>query len=287
MRVAYVSCMELPEPDIDERPLVEGLIAAGHEAVVAAWDDPDVDWAGFDVAVVRATWNYIDDVEAFAAWIDRVDGLTRLLNPASTMKWNLHKGYLRELRAGGVPIVPTAFFECGASENMFFLCGSRGWERIVVKPTVGAGSFGTRSFDLNADEGHAAQLYFDEMVAQRDMMVQVFMESVNTVGETALIVIDGELTHAIEKKPRFDDQDAQVLLRETISDEMHGMVDRVLDAAGKDSLYARVDVMPAADGSLVLSELEMLEPSLFFPYCADAVGVMVRGVERWLSPTQS
>jgi len=106
------------------------------------------------------------------------------------------------------------------------------------------------------------------------------MESVNSVGETALIVIDGELTHAIEKRPRFDDQDESVLLREEISDEMRAFAARVLDAAGKECLYARVDVMPDADGGLVLSELEMLEPSLFFPYCAAAMDVFVRGLER-------
>ncbi len=118
------------------------------------------------------------------------------------------------------------------------------------------------------------------MVSERDMMIQVFMDSVETVGETALIVIDGLLTHAIEKRPRFDDQEECVLLRDTISDEMREIADQVINAAGKEHLYARVDVMPGSEGKLLLSELEMLEPSLFFPYCEDAVGVMVRGVER-------
>lgn len=280
MRVAYVSCRVLPEADIDERPLIDGLMSAGHDAVVVAWDDPSVDWAGFDVAVVRATWNYIDDLEAFKAWIDRVDGLTTLLNPAETMRWNLHKGYLRELRSAGVPIVPTAFFEAGGAENMFLLCATRGWERIVIKPTVGAGSFGARSFDLNADEGDAAQRYFDEMIAQRDMMVQEFMESVNTVGETAIVVIDGTLTHAIEKRPRFDDQDESVLLREVITDEMRDIAELTLSAAGREALFARVDVMPDPDGVLMLSELEMLEPSLFFPYFPQAIDTFIKGLER-------
>lgn len=280
MKVAYVSCVELPEPDIDEGPLVGALIGAGHEVVVAAWDDPSVDWAGFDVAVVRATWNYYEDLEGFRAWIDRVDGVTKLLNPAATMRWNLHKGYLLELEAGGVPIVPTSFFEMGEMVDVGAVCRDRGWGRIVIKPTVGAGSFGARAFDLEGGEGEAAQAFMDSMIGERDMMVQEYMESVDTVGETSLVVIDGELTHAIEKKPRFDDQDESVLLREVITDEMRGMVERVLGVAGRDYLYARVDVMPADDGSLVLSELEMLEPSLFFPFCNDAVGVIVRGIEK-------
>ncbi len=280
MRIAYVSCVELPEPDIDEQPLVEGLRAAGHDALVAAWDDSSVDWSGFDVAIVRATWNYIDDVDAFAAWIGRVDRETVLINAASTMKWNLHKEYLRDLESAGVQIVPTEFVRAGGTMDVAQLAEQRGWDRIVIKPTVGAGSFGTRSFKLSDGESDSAQAFFDQMIAQRDMMIQVYMESVETVGETALIVIDGRLTHAIEKRPRFDDQDEQVLLRESITDEMREIADQVISAAGKEHLYARVDVMPGNDGKLLLSELEMLEPSLFFPYCEDAVGVMVRGVER-------
>lgn len=283
MRIAYVSCMALPEADIDERPLIEALIGAGHDAVVVAWDDDSVDWAGFDLALVRATWNYAQQIDAFGAWIDRVSALTTIVNPIETLKWNLHKEYLRELHEQGVSIIPTAFVDCGAEVSVAQIAMDDGWGKIVIKPTVSAGSFGTRVFDLDAGEGESAQSFFDEMIASRDMMIQRYMASVDTVGETALIVIDGELTHAIEKRPRFDDQDEEVYLRETISDEMRAFAKQVLDAAGMDCLYARVDVMPDDDGQLVLSELELLEPSLFFPHYPRAVEVFVRGVEKRIS----
>lgn len=280
MRIAYVSCAELPEPDIDERPLVDGLISAGHDAVVAAWDDESVDWAGFDLVVVRATWNYAHHVDAFVAWIDRVDGVTKLLNSAMTMKWNLHKGYLRGLSEGGVPIIPTAFVDQGMDASVAEIAESEGWGKIVIKPTISAGSFGTKVFDLDAGDGESAQAFFDEMIAQREMMIQKFMNSVDTIGETAMIVIDGELTHAIEKRPRFDDQDEEVYLRDEISDEMRSFAAGVLDACGMEYLYGRVDVIPGDDGEMLLSELELLEPSLFFPYSSRAVDVFVRGVEK-------
>lgn len=287
LRIGYVSCLELPEPDIDEKPLVEAIEAAGHEAVVVAWDDPGVDWGSLDVAVVRATWNYAHAVEAFAEWIDRVDGQTKLLNDAETLKWNLDKRYLLELEEKGIAIVPTAFFDRGERKSIGDVAGSRGWGKIVVKPVVSAGSFGTRVFDLEGGELEQAQMFFDEMVARRGMMVQVFMDSVETVGETAIVMIDGELSHAIEKRPRFDDQDEQVFLRETISDEMRSVAERVLEAAGRETLYARVDVMPGSDGSLVLSELELLEPSLFFPQFPSAREVLVRGIEKHVECTHS
>jgi hypothetical protein len=284
MKIAYVSCKTLPESDIDEQPLVQGLLQAGHDASVAAWDDASVDWASYDAALIRATWNYAQHLDAFRDWLRRVDGQTTLINPLDTLTWNLHKGYLRELEAAGVPITPTAFFDRGESGSVLSVCEQRGWARIVIKPTVSAGSYGTRAFDLCRGEAGAAQAFFDEMTAQRDMMIQRYIPSVDTVGETALVVIDGTLTHAIEKRPRFDDQDEEVYLRESISDDMRAFARQVLDAAGKDTLYARVDVFPGEDGALMLSELELLEPSLFFPHFPDAVGVFVHGVEKRLAP---
>jgi len=125
------------------------------------------------------------------------------------------------------------------------------------------------------------------MVVQREMMIQRYIPSVDTVGETSLIMIDGELTHAIEKRPRFDDQDEEVYLRDPISDEMREIASKVIAAANKGHLYARVDVIPGDDGLLMLSELEMLEPSLFFPHCLQAVEVFVKGVEKRMAAAQS
>ena len=38
----------------------------------------------------------------FLAWAERTSALTRLVNPVAVIAWNSHKGYLRELAAGGV-----------------------------------------------------------------------------------------------------------------------------------------------------------------------------------------
>ncbi len=280
MKIAYISCAALPEPDIDEQPLVDALYAAGHDASVAAWDDPSVDWSQYDLAIVRATWNYALHVDAFAAWLERVDSQTTLVNPYETLTWNLHKGYLQTLCDAGVAIIPTRFAQQGESASVAAIAEDEAWSKIVIKPSVSAGSFGTKCFDLGQGEQVAAQAFFDEMNAQRDMMIQRYMPSVDTQGETALIVINSQLTHAIEKRPRFDDQDEEVYLREHISDEMRELATKVLDAAGQEHYYARVDVIPDDDGTLMLSELELLEPSLFFPYAPHAIDAFVGGLEQ-------
>ncbi len=285
MKIAYVSCVNLPEPDFDEQPLISALVELGHKTQIAGWDDPSVDWSSFDVALIRAPWNYAWHLDAFRDWITHASAQTRFINPPETLTWNLHKGYLSQLRASGIAIVPTVFFDRGTTASVASVCEHHGWSRIVIKPTISAGSFGTRAFTIGTlDE---AQSFFDEMIAQREMMIQRYIPSVDTVGETAIVVIDGIITHAVEKRPRFHDQAEQVFLRDSISEEMHDIAGRVMAAAGKDHLYARVDVIPDDDGSLLLAELEMLEPSLFFPHFPEAVGVFVRGLEKRLAATYS
>lgn len=282
MLIAYVSCLKLPEPDPDQRPLVEALQASGHRVEVVAWDDPGVDWSRYDVALPRATWNYPDHASAFMDWTDRVASRTRLLNSPQVVRWNMHKGYLRHLEAKGVPVIPTAYLDKGDDADLDALSASRGWDKIVIKPCVGCGSKGTRVFTLSEDRA-GASAYLASSLVKQDMMVQRYMEQVDREGETALIVIDGQLTHAVEKKPRFHGQDESVSLRDSVSGAQRDFAKRVLDAAGREYLYARVDVIPDDDGGMLLSELEMIEPSLFFPQFPAAVGVFVRGVERMMS----
>lgn len=58
MRVALVTCLNIPEPDLDEDRLLAALCAGGIDARTLAWDDPAARPAEFDLCVLRSTWNY-------------------------------------------------------------------------------------------------------------------------------------------------------------------------------------------------------------------------------------
>ena len=136
-RVALATCAEWPELWLDDHPLVAALRARGVAGVPCIWDDPDVDWAGFPLVAVRSTWDYTTQRAAFLAWAERVAAVTTLANPLPVLRWNSHKGYLRDLAAAGVPVVPTVW----ASEviDLAAVLDERGWSRAVVKPAVSAG----------------------------------------------------------------------------------------------------------------------------------------------------
>lgn len=267
VRVALATCATLPEPDIDEAPLLEAFRAMGAEADTLAWDDPDADPAAFDVVCLRATWNYPERAAEFLAWLDRAAGVSRLFNPPAVVRANIDKRYLRDLASKGIPIIPTAFAGPGEKIDLGAVCDRRRWTDIVIKPAVGAGSFLTERF-AETDRARA-QSFLDTHAADRPMLIQRFMPSVATTGERAVVTIDGKVSHAVHKHPRFA-ADEEKVEGVALADDERVFAERVLELLGPETLYARVDLLRDDDGSLLLSELELIEPSLFFPFDDDA-----------------
>ncbi|MGE3171445.1 MAG: RimK family alpha-L-glutamate ligase [Planctomycetota bacterium] len=281
IRAALITCRALPEPDFDEAPLLAALAAAGVRAVPVAWDDPTARLGDFDTAVLRSCWNYHEDPAAFARWIDATAAATRLLNPPAALRWNLHKGYLLELERRLVRIVPTALVRADGvapgAASFAATMAARGWDDAVVKPAISAGSARTRRFARA--ETAAAQAFLQDNLRRGDMLVQQFQPTVGTHGERSLVWIDGAFTHSIRKEPRFAGQD-EAVTPAAIEPADLAFAERVLAAAPLDLAYARVDLMHDADGAPMLSELELLEPSLFFPQCPPAAARFAAMVAR-------
>jgi glutathione synthase/RimK-type ligase-like ATP-grasp enzyme len=278
MRVVLASCKVLPEPDPDEALLVEALRAAGVDAEVLAWDDDDAPFARADLVVLRSTWNYYADVGAFLAWVERTAGATRLLNPAGIVAANVRKTYLRDLAARGVDVVPTEFVRAGERCDVARLMDDRGMSRVVVKPVVSAGSFRTESF--TRERARAAQTFLDDLVRDRDAMVQRWMPAVETYGERSLVWIDGRITHAVRKSPRFAGGVEQVSGAMPIEDRERAFAEEVLAPWADSLLYGRVDIIRDEDDVLRVMEVELVEPSLFLTQSPAALDRFVRAIVR-------
>jgi glutathione synthase/RimK-type ligase-like ATP-grasp enzyme len=257
MRVALATCAEVPAGDEDAPAMIGALAARGVEASPAIWDDESVDWAGFDLVVVRSTWDYPDRRKEFLAW---AESLPHVLNAPDVLRWNTDKRYLESLPG----TVRTEFLEPGAPftapETPF-----------VVKPSVGAGSIGAARYD--AGDARAAAHVGRLHEAGKTVMVQPYLDAVDHHGEVALLYLGGELSHAVRKEAlltRVGEAGAGLYLEERISATQPASEDlelgeRVLAAVPFDRaglLYARVDLLP---GPVVL-ELELTEPSLFLGY---------------------
>jgi glutathione synthase/RimK-type ligase-like ATP-grasp enzyme len=260
--VGVVTCRPLPEPDPDESLLMDALGAAGLAPSLLAWNAPQSDPGNFDLCVLRSCWDYHLAPRDFLQWAERAAERSRILNPIEVVRWNLHKGYLRQLESGGVPIVPTAWVGAGQRAVLEELMISRGWEDVVIKPAIGAGSHMTRRIGIAGAAGHGQQ-FLEEVAACGDALIQPFLESVVSSGERAIVWIDGKFTHQVVKRPRYHGDDEQVSAAGQPADGDLELAQRALDEVDSDLLYARVDIVDDAQGRPVISELELLEPSLF------------------------
>ncbi|MBB5804402.1 glutathione synthase/RimK-type ligase-like ATP-grasp enzyme [Saccharothrix ecbatanensis] len=261
MKVLFATCAALPAGDGDDDALVDALADVGVHASWTAWGTP----VEADLVVLRSTWDYPERLPEFLAWCDSEP---TLVNPASVVRWNVDKTYLVGLADAGVPVVPTAVAKPGFTD----------WPdgEFVVKPTVGAGSRGALRVTAGDHETAAAHLATLDVPA----LVQPYQANVDAVGETAMVFLGGQYSHAFTKgamltaDAEFDESGLYVVERlsgAAPSAAQRRVAEDVMDAAAaltglrrNDFLYARVDLVPGADGSPLLLELELVEPSLGF-----------------------
>lgn len=266
MKLALATCAEHPDLIEDDQQLRKSLAERGADVTAAVWDDPEVDWAAFDLVLIRSTWDYFRRVEEFLAWVDRVSAVTRLENPANLVRWNVHKEYLEELQTRGVPVVPTELLRQGSAHELGKIMRRRGWGEAVVKPAVSAGSEGTIRLALREAEEHQAHL--EGLLAWGDVLVQPFVESVTQGGERSLIFFDGRYSHGLKKQAapgdfRVQPQFGGIITPDQPPQRVKDLARSILEAAEVEPLYARVDLVRIGE-KWKLIELELIEPLLFF-----------------------
>jgi len=279
MRVGLVTWEGLPLLSPDDHQLVESLSRRGVHAGPLVWSDPTVAWAEYDLVVVRSTWDYHRRIAEFLAWLARVDRLTRVFNPARTIRWNSDKTYLRDLDRAGVPTVPTVW---GSQvRSVAEALRARGWDRAVLKPSVSANAEGT---SLASRETEASnEDAFLRLRGRGEVLIQPYMPGVDDPGEHSLVFLDGRYSHAAVRRPALSPgsvlQDGLPVHPTSAERET---AEAAVSATPTPTLYARVDLVADRDGRPHVNELEAIEPALYLgsdPGSADrfASAILRRG----------
>lgn len=263
----------------------------GTEVAIADWRDDRVDWSNADLVVIRSTWDYHRHPLEFLTWIEGTAARTRVCNGADAVRWNHDKRYLLDLARAGLPTVTTAVLEPGVGPDAVGAAvastATSPGGGVVVKPTISAGSrdtarYGGSQVDRDRAVRHAGAL----LDAGRAVLVQPFVDTVDSYGETAVVYFDGERSHAVRKGPMLragDDPDTDRTPSEELSPRVPtpaeiDVGDRVVgwltDRFGS-LLYTRVDLLDSPAGPVVL-EVEVIEPALF---CELAAGSLERFAE--------
>src|SRR5690606_3115803 len=176
--------------------LQRALDGAGVEVVPTPWTAHVDDASGlreFACVLPLLAWGYHHDAarwqRACATW--EREGLP-LANPARVLAWNTDKRYLRELAERGVAIPPTIFADGLSRELVERAFADTGADELIVKPAVSGGAWKTRRLRrgdaVDAEEGMA-------------MLLQPYLPTIETHGETSLLYFGGRLSHAVNKRP--------------------------------------------------------------------------------------
>lgn len=263
----------MPVPDAESDVLIAALAERGVRAALVPWTG-DHDWAATPLVVCRTPWDYVGRSEEFLAWTRATAAVTRLLNPAGLIAWNLHKRYLVELAERGVPSLPTVVLTPGSSTaaRSAALGGDGDGDELVIKPAISGGAWGTIRTTAGSDE---ARDHLAGLLKDADALVQPYLPEVES-GEVSLILFAGVLSHAVRKTPAAGDFRVQGEHGGTVAPHEPTAAERevarlVLDALPWAPAYARIDLVTTPAGPLLM-EAELIEPELFLHTDPGAAG---------------
>lgn len=292
-RIALVTCEQFPNLDADDAVLIDALAKEGLTASIEIWDDKTVVWSSFDLVIIRSTWDYAPRRNEFVQWAKSVPNLA---NAAHIIEWNTDKYYLKDLGEAGIEIVrtlwldPNRHFRSQAIHTRLPAFGD-----YVIKPSISAGAQDTARYQgVTAKARGEAILHVRDLLREgKHVMIQPYLTQVDSEGETSLIFIDGQFSHAVRKTAMLSRGDApgetyqqEELALEGADLSYLDFAENVMTVArktinnGENFLFARVDLIPSDEGQPVLLELELTEPTLFFGVHPGAEELFAKAVAK-------
>jgi glutathione synthase/RimK-type ligase-like ATP-grasp enzyme len=244
--------------------LQKALDGAGIKAVPTPWtahlDDAST-LRAYRCVLPLLVWGYHHDAmrwqHACATWTR--EGVA-LHNPAQVLAWNTDKRYLQALADQGVAIPETVFTDQLSSALIERIFAETHADELIIKPAISGGAWKTRRLrrgdDVEENNGEW-------------MLIQPYLPTIETEGETSLLYFGGRLSHAVNKRPvagEFRIQEefgGQYRLLSEVPTGALALAERVLQAIDQPLLYARIDMLPDAQGRWLLMEAELIEPDFY------------------------
>jgi hypothetical protein len=272
----------------DERLLEAELQRRGVRVQWKAWGQ-GIDQDGSCIYVIRSTWDYPLDCEAFLSYLRRIESKREsnviLLNSLVAVEWNSNKAvYLPRLRDEfQVDIVPTEIAVANKASLPDLLQRNEQDYAVVLKLAITNSGTGlvvvpARSA-VPAESLHGGAAY----------LVQPLLDSIFTHGEISTMFFNGEFSHAVLKRPPTRTNSNREKLEVRCHEEEGGTTqpyhipadsnllvnaNRLIDIlrslfGARGIVFVRLDYM-FIDGRYFLSEVELIEPSMYLVHSADA-----------------
>lgn len=269
----------------EDQLVLEALEKKGLKTAKIAWSDSSFDWSSTKCALFRTTWDYAEKFVEFSDWLMEVSIQTKLINAYDLIVWNLDKHYMNDLKEAGINIVETYFIQPNDKRTLQNIHEELGWENTVLKPAISAAAKDTYRLEANNLADHESK--FRELIKGEAMMLQPFQNSVVERGEISLMMIGDQYTHAVLKVARSGDFRVQDDFGGSVHEYKPTQAEIDLAIASVHActpkpLYARVDMINDNDGKPAISELELVEPEMWFRRNEQAADLLAEEVKKLL-----
>jgi glutathione synthase/RimK-type ligase-like ATP-grasp enzyme len=270
----------------EDRLVMDGLEKLNLRTIKKDWNDTNFNWSSTKSAIFRSTWDYFDQFSNFRNWLELVKEQCYLINPYEQINWNLDKHYLLDLQKLDLPIVESVFVSKKTQLNLETISKSKNWKDIVIKPTISGAA--RHTYHLKNHEIKKFQDKWLSLTNNEDFLVQEFQKNILSTGEIAVMIFGGEYSHSVLKKAKKGDFRVQ--------DDFGGSVEiinpstKIIELAEKTvkslktmPLYARVDIIFDNGSNPVISELELIEPELWFRFKEESAYKLAEIVKDFLN----
>ena len=266
--------------------VIEGLEKLNLKTIKKDWNDTNFNWSSTKSAIFRSTWDYFDQFSNFRNWLDIVKDQCYLINPYEQINWNLDKHYLLDLQKLDLPIVESIFVSKKTQLNIETISKSKNWKDIVIKPTISGAA--RHTYHLKNDEIKKFQYKWLSLTNNEDFMVQEFQKNILSSGEIAVMLFGGEYSHSVLKKAKKGDFRVQDDFGGSVekinpSLDIIKLAEKTIKSLKTMPLYARVDIIFDNGNKPVISELELIEPELWFRFKEESAYKLAEIVKDFLN----
>ena len=187
---------------------------------------------------------------------------TSIWNPPNVIQWNTEKSYLFELEKKHIPILRSILLPQGEQGIVEQVMKKEKWTEAIIKPLIGASAYGAKKVTVESVASEERKL--DKHTR---WLIQEFYADISK-GEYSFVFFNKKFSHAVLKVPQNNDfrvhidyggKEIPVHPDSSLIEQAEHIVHTIDD----DLLYARVDAIEK-NGRLILMELELTEPYLFF-----------------------
>jgi len=270
----------------EDRLVMEGLEKLNLRTIKKDWNDTNFNWSSTKSAIFRSTWDYFDQFSNFRNWLDLVKDQCYLINPYQQINWNLDKHYLIDLQKLDLPIVESVFVSKKTNLNLETISKSKNWKDIVIKPTISGAA--RHTYLLKNDEIKNFQEKWLSLTSMEDFMVQEFQNNILSSGEIAVMLFGGKYSHSVLKKAKKGDFRVQDDFGGSVekinpSLEIIQLAEKTIKSLKTIPIYGRVDIIFDNNNRPVISELELIEPELWFRFKEESAYKLAEIVKDFLN----